>query len=499
MAYGDIVYATVGYTQSDAASVRKGYPIKQKYKQIEQTQNPRFPSSYQLASIKYYWLPFSAVSAADTNYIEYTEGDEYGWSDSDEKRAPEIPFSNPKTIKFEDYPVNYKIIFANEIYVATRYTFEWGATEFGISSNPYKSSKVRKWRKFTDTSDTWTQYWYHPLLKRFYTIQSLDELTELPDFDEPTQTRWDGFVGDARDMNLNNFTFAQIRELISRGSSQATAEAEVAALEERARTASDATELEISSSGTPLSGTFIVNRQATGQTGDSPIIPENLPRMVQRITTGAAGQKTVIDTYVFNLRPNNVSYSNIGITWTEIDRVNNFPLVDYKNNKLMKINFEFVVEAHIVGVSSLYESCEDRLKQLQRIANRPELVTFTNFDSLFSEAAVFNTLQANYREWAIVDMSISSIQRTPSGSDSEVGSISRATVNMTIQEVRLTRDQVIFMPKLRKTPGVPNRPTPENEPELCIELATDSVGALTPKIPYSKCWYQNRGLTPIGS
>jgi hypothetical protein len=302
-------------------------------------------------------------------------------------------------------------------------------------------------------------------------------------------------------MNLENFTFAQIRELVSTGSALATATSAVQSLEQLSMNALSSAQRDgtnVRTSGARVSGTFIVNGQAGGQNGQGISLPDNLPKMIQRMTTGTAGVKTILDTYVFNLRPNNVSYSNIGITWTEVDRVNNFPLVDYRNNKLMKISFEFVVESQTTGVSSLYESCEERLHQVQRMANRPELVVFTNFDSLFGEG-VFNEASAStYREWAIFDMSINSIQRTPSGADTSPGAISRATVSMTIQEVRLTPDQAIFMPKLRKTPGVPNIPTPDNEPEPCIEYATDVFAVVSPKLKYSPCWYKNRGL-PVPS
>lgn len=501
MAVGNIIYVTVGYTETDNASQRKGYPIKRKYKQTENTQSPKFPSSYTEVSNQLYWFPFVSLGASDENYIPYTVGDEYGWSDDQAKRAPQIPYSNPRTTKFDDFPTGHKIVYGGSIYVATRYTFDWGETKFDISINPYKTARIRKWRRFTDTSDTWTQYWYHPLLKQFYVVASIDELQELPDFDEPTQSRWDRFKGDAKDMNLNNFTFAQIRELVSTGSALTTAQSAVSSLEERSMSPST-TEMgsgtDVRTSGVQQSGTFIINSRATGQNGEGQKLPDNLPKMIQRMSTGTAGTKTVLDTYIFNLRPNNVSYSNIGITWTEVDRVNNFPLVDYRNNKLMKISFEFVVEAQTIGISSLYESCEDRLRQIQRMANRPELVVFTNFDSLFGEAAFDNITASNYREWAIVEMSINSVQRTPSGTNTAQGAISRATVSMTIQEVRLVPDQVIFMPKLRKVPGVPNVPPPTNEPEPCIEYATDSIAVLSPRLTYSPCWYKNRGLPVPG-
>jgi hypothetical protein len=247
-----------------------------------------------------------------------------------------------------------------------------------------------------------------------------------------------------------------------------------------------------------MSGTFVINSQAGGQNGQGVLLPDNLPKMIQRMATGTSGVKTILDTYVFNLRPNNISYSNIGITWTEVDRVNNFPLVDYRNNKLMKITFEFVVEAQAQGVSSLYESCEERIRQVQRMANRPELIVFTNFDSPCGEAVFSETSTATYREWAIVDMSINSIQRTPVGPDTVQGAISRATISMTVQEVRLTPDQVIFMPKLKKTPGVPVIPTPGGDPEPCIEYATDAAGSALSGVKYSPCWYKNRGL-PVPS
>jgi hypothetical protein len=502
MAVGNIVYITVGYTESDNASFRKGYPIKRKYKQTENTQSPKFPSSYTEVSDQLYWFPFTSLGASDENYIPYETADEYGWSDDQEKRAPEIPYTNPRTTKYDDFSTGHKIVYGGSIYVATRYTFDWGETKFDVSINPYKTARIRKWRRFTDTSNTWTQYWYHPLLRRFYTLAETDTLQELPDFDEPSQSRWSRFIGDSQDMNLENFTFAQIRELISTGSALVTATAAVQSLEERSMAALSSPAQpdgnNTRTSGTQTSGTFIVNSQAGGQNGQGLSLPDNLPKMIQRMTTGAAGVKTILDTYIFNLRPNNVSYSNIGITWTEVDRVNNFPLVDYRNNKLMRISFEFVVEAQTTGVSSLYESCEARLQQVQRMANRPELVVFTNFDSLFGEGVFNEASAATYREWAIFDMSINSIQRTPSGVNTSPGAISRATVSMTIQEVRLTPDQVIFMPKLRKTPGIPNIPTPENEPEPCIEYATDTVVEVNSKLKYSPCWYKNRGL-PVPS
>lgn len=487
MALNSISYVTVGYTDTDNASLRKGYPIKQLFKQTEKTNNPVYPASYTPVSTQKYWLPFLSGSQQDFNYVEYTVGDEYGWSDDDNLRAPQIPFSNPKTTKFNEYPINHKIVFANNLYVATQYTFEWGLTKFKTNANPYKLSTLRKWRKFTDTDDDWPQYWYHPLLKTFYLLDSTDAIAELPNFDESSQSRWDDFIGDSLDMNLDNFDLAQIRELVSTGTSEAAATSLVVSLQQRSTlfTGYVANVAQVVKKSTVVYVPTPV-RETSGKA--------ELPSMTQRRATSNSTTKTVLDTFEFSLRPNNISYSNIGITWTEIERVNNFGLVDYKNNKLMKISFEFVVEAHSGGKSSIYESCEDKLTKLQRMANTPELVTFKNFDSLFTGGTT-ELDEKKYREWAIFDLSISSVQRTPLEASQDAGRISRATVNMTIQEVRLSPDNVIFMPKLRKVPGIPNAPGDTPDPELCRELATDaSPTSREGGIKLSPCWYKNRGM-----
>jgi hypothetical protein len=224
-------------------------------------------------------------------------------------------------------------------------------------------------------------------------------------------------------------------------------------------------------------------RVSSGQAAIATTAPENLPTMIQR-----TADNTTALTYEFTLKPNNVSYSNIGVTWTDIERVANFPLVDYKNNKLMKISFEFVVDSQPSYVSSLYDSCEHKLRLLKQMAETPELVVFTNFDSLFS--GITNSSTVKYRQWAIAEMSFNSIQRTPGGSsssDSAQGSISRATVSITIQEVRMNEDQLIFMPLLKKDPIIPTPPPRKpTDLELCIRRATDELGKGF-KIPPSAC------------
>jgi hypothetical protein len=466
MAFGDIEFFIVGYTDSSPDSKRKNYPILQKYKQTAITDFPSFPSSYTIYEpLKKYWFPFSFAGTNEEDYIIYQEGDELAWDDALELRPPELRFSNPFLNKYNDYESGQRIVFNNEIYVSTKYYFNWTDTKFAADKNPYKKNKVRKWKKFSDTAAVWTQYWYHPLLKRFYVVENTDQIQELPDFDEPDQSRWDTFVGDALDLNIDNFTIARIRELISAGRTLAAAAATINGLERITEPLETTESLTRTATASALAGKFTITNTAPGQEGQgSSTSQESLPRMTQRARDAKTGVEKVADVYYFNLRPNAVSYSNIGATWADIDRVNNFPMVDYRNPKLMTISFEFIVEETLDNVSSSYVSCEDKLNQLRRMASRPERVFFTNFDSIFVQTNPVEG-KTSVHEFAIGDMTINSVQRTPKAVKSVLGEISRASVNITLKEVRMDRASLIFMPKIGKNPATPSIPGEPGDPK----------------------------------
>lgn len=473
MAYGDITLFTTGYTATDAGSKRKNYPIKKKYKQIDSSRIPKFPTSYQQYGTDSYWFPFQFVEQNDDNHIVYVAGDEYAWDDTLERRPPALQFADPNIRKYQDYPYLHRIVYANEVYVSTNYYFNWTDTDFSQNNNPYTSNRIRKWKKLTDENVVWVQYWYHPLLRRFYVLADIDEIQELPNFDEVDQTRWGSFSGDALNLNIESFTLAQIRELTSTGSSVPAAEAVVAAAETRTRRqiqdiADTEAQRRINVSERTSVAYQLLPRQVTVTVASAATTENNdvldslpaLPQMYQRKFNPATGAKDLVDRFYFNIRPNKINYSEIGANWVPIERVNNFPLIDYKNPKLMKISFEFVVEKQSSGISSIYESCEEELLLLRRMATNAERVSFTNFDSLFAEAIATTQYPSTAHEFAIVDMTVSSVVRTQAGGSrtniSVQGRISRATVNMTIQEVRVTPAEIIFMPKIGRDKIIPS-------------------------------------------
>ena len=153
----------------------------------------------------------------------------------------------------------------------------------------------------------------------------------------------------------------------------------------------------------------------------------------------------------------------MGSEWSEIDRVNNTPFVDFRNFKLMKISFEFIVG----DSNNLFTSCDDQIALLRKMAMRPEPVIFLGFDQMFNEQMTYPTVSGGSGvEFAIVDMSINSIQRTrvasSGGSDQNIspnGNINRATVSMTLQELPINKQQLYKLPKLAPDIVIPKIPT----------------------------------------
>ncbi len=481
MAKGRTSLFTVAYTEGGAGTTRPFYPIKQKWKQVADTQDPKFPDSYSLVSSSLYWFPYQGISPVDNDYIPYTAGDEYGWTDNQLARPVEIVVPAPNFLRKADYPANSRIVYGGHVYEMTEYYFFWTDTSFDQTKNPYRNNRINKWRKISDNATLWVQYWYHPLLKRFYTLENTDPVQELPDPDTQLPPKWDEFIGDAAGLSLENFTFAQIRNLVSQGQTIATARKSIesldsAVLETRRNegtvsgtglarpvdifASQQKTETQFSSKGS-TSNLFGVNRvsvfapNAGGGESGAPVTTE-LASMSQFHSTLSGNVSATPLKFDFKFRPNNISYSNIGSMWQEIDRVNNSPILDFKNFKLMKISFEFVVG----DKENLFETCDEQLKTLRQMASQPFPVRFNGFDKLFDEQLIYQQSNIGSGQFAIIDIGISSVFRTQPepGKIQANGSISRATVNITIQELPRDTTNVIKFPKLPFKPG-PTKPT----------------------------------------
>lgn len=512
---GDIYFFTVERTSTMPASKYRGFPIKKKFKQIvDQPRGgqslsiptPENPtnSNFLLVDSRRWWYPFSQNAPRDIDYLLYVDGAEFNdqtkyYRESGTKSYLFLPDLTKYGVTketlassgFDDdlFAPPKSLVYANNLFYSTDYTFSWDAADLGgASKNPYRTNSVRKWKAAVDLGNSdWTPYWYHPYLKRFYPLKNDDILKTLSGNGfYLTGEKWERFTSGevARELNLSNFTRRQIDELMLQGYSKAEATVVVNSNDDKATNSGPG-----GTGGTGRSSAGGSNQDASAAAGTSTtedgVPPEqNIRAVIKRTLVGAGGEggslsgspqmvqiyrgddgqwKNEPERFIFAYRPNNVSYSNIGSEWTEIDRVNNTPFIDFRNFKLMKISFEFVVGDN----NNLYTSCDAELSKLRRMAMRPEPVIFLGMDNMFSEQLVYPSLTGGSGvEFAIVDMSISSVQRTRIAESGDTalslapsGEINRATVSITLQELPINNQQLVKMPKLVPDTPVPKIPT----------------------------------------
>lgn len=522
MSYGDIKLFTVEWTSASVSSLYPKYPVKKKFKQTVVTNTPTYPDSYTLYSNTKYWFPFTDVDISDENHIEYSDGDEYTFDISSYVRKPQSvsPARNKQEVSL--MPTGTRVIFANDIYQSLDAKFKWQDTGFDESKNPYSGESIPLWRRMSDTSASPIYFWYHPLLRRFFPIEQKPEISELPFIESFNESKWESFIGDGTEINLENFTARQIQELASTGvpfngatqvienldnivmrslsgesvpgswSADGRFEALTPFIDDEKGYAKD-TGFQ-SESTTSVKVTRRISSGAItggGSTGEFGAFSVDRPQMLQYYTKPDGSTSSTPDRFVFDYRPNNVTYSNLGSEWTEIERVNNTPFIDFKNFRLMKINFDFVIGDQ----NNLYTSIDKKLKLIRTMAMRPEPVLFLGFDSMFQEQIIVPTMTGGTGiVFAIVELQITSAQRSRAGDgtapptlgDVPPGSINRATISMTIQELPLEGPNLIVLPRPPKDiPQIPPPPTTEDEP--CINRYSSGVRVGPGSQPLSDC------------
>lgn len=501
MAYGDIKLFTVEHTSSSVGSLFPNYPIKQKFKQTIFTPSPTFPNSYTLHSSIYYWFPFDEITQSDENHIVYNDDDEFSFDNEKYKIAAKAAAPAINKQKASYIIPGTRVIFANDIYISLDINFKWSKTEFKEQDNPYTTDLIPIWRRLSDTSSSPVSFWYHPLLRRFYSLSDNLKSSILPTSEDFDESKWESFTGDATEINLSNFTVRQIQELVSTGlpfdgATQIIEKNDSLSMRSingqggSGSYSSDGRFIPLAEDemlkgydpGIPKNtATVTVTRRVRtgligGSSGDAGDFSVDKPQMIQYYKNESGTTVPVPTRFEFDYRPNLITYSDIGANWSEIDRVNNTPYIDFKNYKLMKINFEFVIG----DSNTLFTSIDSKLKMLRVMAMRPEPVLFLGFDSMFQEQIIVPTMSGGSGiVFAIIDLSITSIQRVrgadgSSFENSSLGNINRATVNMTIQELPLEGPNIIVMPKPNKdTPQVPPPPTTDQDP--CIVKLSRSV------------------------
>jgi hypothetical protein len=183
--------------------------------------------------------------------------------------------------------------------------------------------------------------------------------------------------------------------------------------------------------------------------------------MVQYYKSGDSQLQTTARHY-FLPKPNQVNYQNLGSEWTEIERVGRIPLVDWKNYRLMKVSFQFlVIPSNTYRTGAFGETADDgitfsideKLENLRNMAARPYPVILYGFDDLLINANPFSMSTGAGVQFVISELTISSLIRTATGS------INRATCDITLQEVPIEYINIISLPKLVPGQIIPPPPT----------------------------------------
>jgi hypothetical protein len=356
-------------------------------------------------------------------------------------------------------------LFGDEIYRATSQYVLWeeikntsqatGAT----GDNPYNGTTVQVWAKVFGTGTTAENgqtYWYNPTSQSFFLIS-----TKVPYLTGPVENN-----------TTTSLREGKVRSLIAQGN---TREQAIALVDSEQRTIRAAGVANNGSTGgvntngsqseisTAPKAAIKATVRVRGNFGFvAPGAPEGgEPQMVQYYKSGNSQLQTTARHY-FSPKPNQINYQNLGSEWTEIERVGRIPLVDWKNYRLMKVSFQFLVIPEFTYRTGAFGetaddgitiSIDEKLENLRNMAARPYPVILYGFDDLLINANPFSMSTGAGVQFVISELTISSLIRTTTGS------INRATCDITLQEVPIEYINIISLPKL--VPGEIIPPAPD--------------------------------------
>ncbi len=146
-----------------------------------------------------------------------------------------------------------------------------------------------------------------------------------------------------------------------------------------------------------------------------------------------------IERFQFPVTPNNISYSGLGSRWIEVPRKGYFPIVEWADWVLMKVQFDFLLAHEMDG---LFNDVSEYIEQLRRMAQRPQPVSVYGLDQLFKLQIKRAQITGKAMQFVIADFSVKSVARTINHGDKEITS---AQCSMTLQEITIEEMEIINM------------------------------------------------------
>jgi len=498
---GQIVYVKVRSLPNHPSSYYEGFDISWLFKvvnaKIAKKENP-LGGGFDRIDDKEYWRPFLGYA----QFYEYTAGDEFvqqtfaGRNTSTTTKDPSgtVSFLNSPTsvaqTKYSNLPEGTQKVFQGEIYRAVSQFVSWESiskydtlpTPKRMSyGNPYNISVIRVWVKVSGSNlseSTGYTYWFNPQLNTFHLINpKIDFLLNSPGTTEEDSLR----EGKVLSLMLQGKTRAQALEQLnnSQEGTKTSPASTTSGSNSNLATGGGGTS---SSTGTAPNSTIKATVRVRGNFGfiEPGEIEGGGAQMVQYYKAGNS-QAPLTARHIFTPKPNEINYQNLGSEWTEIERSGRIPLVDWKNYKLMRVSFQFLVipdATYRLGAfgqtadDGITLSIDSKLEVLRNMASRPYPVILYGFDELLANANPYSFSTGAGVQFAITDFSISSMIRTSNGS------INRAQCDITLQEVPIEYINIISLPKL--IPGQTIRPPRIDDPVEYGErlLITDQANDL---------------------
>ena len=431
-------------------------------------------------NIKEYWNPNPEYTKL---FQEYNSPDEYNLqiygfrnigpnqTDPSGINSSGLTYTNPQGKVVDKFSgVGTSRLFEEDIYRATSQYVLWeeikntSQTTSATGENPYNGTTVQVWAKVFGTgttADTGQIYWYNPASQSFFLISA-----NVPYLAGPVENN-----------TTTSLREGKVLSLIAQGNTRAQAIALV-------------------DSPAPVPGAVGVGAKSVGNNGFAGGTDQNGRRPEQSVTPKAAikatvrvrgnfgfvapgepegGEPQMVQYYksgdsqlqttarhYFTPKPNQINYQNLGSEWTEIERVGRIPLVDWKNYRLMKVSFQFlVIPENTYRTGAFGETADDgitisideKLENLRNMAARPYPVILYGFDDLLINANPFSMSTGAGVQFVINELTVSSLIRTATGS------INRATCDITLQEVPIEYINIISLPKLVPGQIIPPAPT----------------------------------------
>ena len=360
------------------------------------------------------------------------------------------------------------------LYIATDSTINFSFLKWN-QPNPYNTSNIRVWIKsgseYANTLETGTTYWFNPVTKSFLPIPMLTTVN----------------TGSTLSAYLLSIREGKILAAIASGLSRAAAEAKIDSTVSTIKNGATGGNAAGNNNNNQSKTTPITKVKVRGNFGYLGIGERegSSPQMVQMYSLPEDIVPRVAR-HIFNITPGQISYSNLGSDWQEIERVGQVGLIDWKNYKLMKISFQFLIVPdksetydRLGGFSdnatnsSITVGVDSKIRNLRAMATRPFPIALYGFDDMMTNQLRFPSDKGRGVEFVIGDLNISSIFRT------ENGEINRATCDITLQEVPLEAIRIIEMPKL-VAEKIRTKPEEPGEPEYGkTRLFTDDSSAPT--------------------